>query len=199
MTFFPPDPAIPEPEESESPRMPWWGAPEDELPAMLPVAELLAVTDHAAVVLAGVAVYSGGVEFRIEGHLRRGDLSAEDWRALCEALIEHHPYGGDRSARLRLGVELGDGEQVLADRPFSWDIDPDAEPQGHVLTRTGGGGGGGGRTYTYTDRLWLWPLPPAGALDLVLQWPAIGIGETRLSLPAAEILDAARRARPFWP
>jgi hypothetical protein len=42
-------------------------------------------------------------------------------------------------------------------------------------------------------------LPPEGPIELVIQWPALGIEETRIVLDGTAILDLADRARPFWP
>jgi len=98
---------------------------------------------------------------------------------------------------LRYGVELADGERVFAEPFFSPSAGP-TESQRHVLSRLGGGGGGGGRTYSLTDGLWLWPLPPAGPIVLVVQWPAVGIGEHRVTIDAAQIDALAEQAHPLW-
>ena len=42
-----------------------------------------------------------------------------------------------------------------------------------------GGAGGGPQGYSSTDRLWLWPLPPEGPIEFVMQWPALGVEELR--------------------
>lgn len=201
MSFFPTDPEIPEPDddmESSQPR--WWGPPDNELPAFFPVSEIVAATVHAAIALVGVAVHSEGLEFRLERRLRRHELAKDDWNRLCAAFMEHHAWGGPavNADRLRFGLVLGDGEQVLADRsPFG--EDPISEPGGHVLNRRGGGAGGGGRSFSGTDELWLWPLPPAGPIELVVQWPALGIGEEHILLDGTAITALASRARPIWP
>lgn len=200
MTFFPPDPEMPEPEESAPVRSPWWAAPDDELPALLPVTALLAVTDHVAVALVGVAVYRDGVEFRLEGSLRRNGAGARDWADICTHFVGHYPMGGDVDvhARLRLGVELGDGERVFADRFAYMEEEPTVDSTRHRLTRMQGGAGGDSHSYTSTDRLWLWPLPPQGPLQLVMQWPALGIDERRITLDGTDMLAIAGNARPFW-
>lgn len=202
MTFFPPDPALPEPEETESTQPKWWQAPEDELPALLPVAELLAVTDHVAIALVGIAVHSEGVLLRIERRLRRNGLPLNEWNELCGVFMEHMSFGGrfDVTDRLRFGVVLADGEKLLADAsPFFGGIDPMVEPEGHTLSRRQQGGGGGGSTYSSADQLWLWPLPPAGPIELVLQWPALSIDETHVTLDASTVTELAARARSYWP
>jgi hypothetical protein len=45
----------------------------------------------------------------------------------------------------------------------------------------------------------VWPLPPAGTLAFVCEWPLRGIVETRAEIDAAPILEAAGRAEVLWP
>lgn len=201
MTFFPPDPEIPEEEDTESSQPRWWQAPEDELPVVLPVSEPLAVTDHVALALVAMAVHSEGIQFRVEKRLRRNGLPRAEWDELCAVFMEHMSYRGvvDAAGRLRFGVVLADGEKVVTDAsPFGRGNDPMAEPEGHTLSRREQGGGGGGSTFSSSDHLWLWPLPPAGPIELVLQWPALGIDETRVTLDAGSVAELAARARPYW-
>lgn len=200
MSFFPPDPEMPEHDEPEQKSSPWWSAPEDELPALLPTPTVLAVTDHVAIALLGAFVYSDGVEFRVERRLRRIGLPAREWNELCASFMEHHPWGGSTAQedRLRFGLVLGDGERVFADASPFLGSDPTAEPQSHTLSRRGGGSGGGGSSYSGTDGLWLWPSPPAGSIELVIQWPVFGIDERRATLDGDEILALSHRAQPFW-
>jgi hypothetical protein len=46
--------------------------------------------------------------------------------------------------------------------------------------------------------MWVWPLPPAGRLALVCEWPAAGILLTRHEIDAQLILDAASRAQRLF-
>ena len=54
--------------------------------------------------------------------------------------------------------------------------------------------GGGGTSHYLLMRWWAWPLPPAGRLEFVLEWPSFGIAESRAGLDAQLILDAASRS-----
>lgn len=202
MSFFPRDPEIVEPEEPESAQPQWWAPPEDELPVLFPVSEILAATDHVAIALLGVRVHRDGMEFAVERKLRRQELPMTDWGELCAQFMEHWPTGGATAPadRLRFGLVLGDGEKVLADQSlFAGGVDPTIAPTGHTLTRRGGGGGGGGRSYSASDALWLWPAPPAGPIELVMQWPALGIGERHLVLDGTEMLAHIPQVQPLWP
>lgn len=201
MTFFPPDPEIPEQEEAESELPRWWQAPEDELPVLLPVSEMLALTDHVAVALVGIAVYRDGIQFQVQRRLRRGGLGRTEWNELCGLFMEHMAFGAPAAVadRLRFGVVLADGEKVTDANPFFGNGDAMLEPVGHTLTRREQGGGGGGSSYTAADHLWLWSLPPAGQMELVMQWPAFGIPETRVAIDASTVPGLAAGARPYWP
>lgn len=200
MSFFPPDPQLPEFEEHESVQPPWVQAPQDELAALLPATAMIAATDQVAIVLAGVRVHRTGLEFEVQRRLRRRGLPMVEWAELSGVFMEHMPYGGPvvPAARLRFGIAFENGERVLADDRPLFRTDPDAEPEGFVLTRQGRGGGGGGSFYSADDQLWLWPLPPAGTLELVMQWPAMDIGETRIAVDAGTIGELAQQVRSFW-
>jgi hypothetical protein len=63
-----------------------------------------------------------------------------------------------------------------------------------VLQFHGGGGGDLSTTYTY----WLWPLPPAGDLDFVVDWPSRGIPETGAVVNADAFITAAAQTVTLW-
>ena len=46
---------------------------------------------------------------------------------------------------------------------------------------------------------WVWPLPPSGPVTFVCEWPAYDIAETRVTVEAALIIEAAERAVPLVP
>jgi hypothetical protein len=50
-------------------------------------------------------------------------------------------------------------------------------------------------THRGDSRWWTWPLPPPGRLDFIC---LLGAVETRVSVDARLILDAARRSGPAW-
>ena len=199
MMFFPPDPEPLDRDDVESPRQPWWSPPEDEFAAVHPVSEVLAVTDHVAIGLVGVLVHRDGIAFRIERRLRRKSMPFREWTDLCATFMEHWPAGAEETAgRLRYGLVLGDGERVLEDSAFVGGLVPGSDPSRHTLTRNGRGGGGGSSTYSAEEGLWLWPGPPPGPIELVLQWPALGIDERRTCLDGDRIRRLMPRARPIW-
>jgi hypothetical protein len=198
--FFPPDPDPMEPDDVRQPRVPWWTAPADEIPVLHPVSQTIAVTPHVAIALIGTHVYSDGVEFRVERRLRRGDLRYREWQELNNVFIAYGHDGVPNNGRLRYGVRLSDGERVVDGSAFLRGNDPSTPPEVHVLTRGGGGGSGDTHAYSASDELWLWPLPPAGPLEVVVQWPAMDIPETSVSLDATPFAGLAQHAAaPLWP
>lgn len=201
MSFFPPDPEMPELDETAPERQPSWQAADDELPVLLPISETLAANDHLALGLFGVAVYSDGVEFRLEGRLRRNEIPAQEWNELVTDFVGHGSMGAptNPAGRLRFGLVLGDGEKVLAEGfPFFGGDDPASAPEGHTLTRNNSGAGGGSHGYSSSDRLWLYPLPPEGPIEFVLQWPALGVEERRVVLDGSAMRALAARVERFW-
>ncbi|TCJ36428.1 hypothetical protein E0504_23650 [Parafrankia sp. BMG5.11] len=48
-------------------------------------------------------------------------------------------------------------------------------------------------------RYWLWPLPPAGPLTLVVDFPARGLAESRVTVDGSALRAAAERAVTLWP
>jgi hypothetical protein len=60
-----------------------------------------------------------------------------------------------------------------------------------------GGGGHDGRVWDHD--YWVWGLPPPGPLAFVCEWPARGIGESRVHVDARLVLEVAARAVPIWP
>jgi hypothetical protein len=104
---------------------------------------------------------------------------------------EQHLAASRRS--FRFGLQFADGAKATGSpggRP-----DRDSEPTGPVLYPFAGGGG----PRSFVSRWWTWPLPPAGPLEFVCEWPALGIAESRAGIDAQLILDAARRSIQLWP
>lgn len=92
---------------------------------------------------------------------------------------------------LRFGIEFADGQRAsnVGGRGHS-----QGEPAGPVLWGMGGGGGGG----RWHQDFWVWPLPPAGPLSFVCEWPAAGIALTRVEIDGQLLIDAAGRAREMF-
>ena len=193
VSFFPPDPPEDETEGSEHTPAPWWKPSDDELAAIFPINETIAINDSVALILTMARVYSNGVEFVIERRIRRGGATRSEWREMQSSIHGHFVrFDPDR---LRYGVVLGDGQQLILDQPPGM---YGITPEKHSLSQTGGGGGGGEESYRFDDGMWLWPLPPAGPVEIVAQWPAFGIPESHVVLDSAPLIELAGQARPVW-
>ena len=89
----------------------------------------------------------------------------------------------------QISLQLADGQTVISDGRRG-----DAEPPGPILQPRGGG-----TSHFQQLRWWAWPLPPAGPLEFICQWPMYEITETRVGVDAQLILDAAQRSIRLWP
>lgn len=199
---------LPEGQGEEEPRQPVWAnPPEDVLPGVVPVELVLGRSASTVVLLTGIRAFPVGLGMRL-GVRIRGRIGR---RELHEQVFDG-PYtdatdAGWQAGRLKWGFELADGRAVtnVDVDPFMQQPNQDhqrphhaddwAWEPGHAVLR-GGGGGGSSRS---TDRdYWLWPLPPAGRLRVMCQWPARGIELTVHDLEAEPFLEAAGRAEPVW-
>lgn len=152
----------------------------------MPLELAVARTDKAAVVVRSIVAYPTGVEFSLAIRLRearRGHLL--------------HPFGygpsdpADSDRLLRFGVQFSDGLKAttLEHMPFPTDREPSIYLGQH---------GGSGRAHGWDFTFWLWPLPPAGLLAFVAEWPAESIPERRVEIDAGLLREAAGRAETLW-
>ncbi|UJB44192.1 ankyrin repeat domain-containing protein [Streptomyces sp. A1-5] len=191
MSFFDGLPASPPPPEppDETLELRAYAPAEDEefapshwfVPARLPqVAEAGAGPD-VRIVLTGWEVWPRSVTMRLSLFLRRIRPGGRT-----------SPYGGPRDGALRCGLMLADGRKVttLDGAPL-----PTAGPP-HPTLRLGGGSGG---AFHYELELHLSQLPPAGATQLVVEWPDEQVPETVTVFDAGPLRAAAGEALEIWP
>jgi hypothetical protein len=165
------------------------------LPGIVPVELILGRSDQAVVMLAGMRAFSTGVAMtllvRTRTRMRRFDLNDE----VFDGPYRHDQDDAWRRDRLKWGFEFADGRRATSVDRGPDPVEVKRTPDRPVLS--GRGGGGGGRA---VDRdYWLWPLPPPGALTVVLQWPQLGIERTTSRIDADQIVAAATRAQAIWP
>lgn len=72
---------------------------------------------------------------------------------------------------------------------------PDATDPAHGMQTHSGSSSSG----EAEQRFSVWPVPAAGDIVFVCEWPAHGIAESRLTLDGDQLRAAAARARPVWP
>jgi hypothetical protein len=175
MEFFEPPP----PRDEPIPAQPEWARPGVEsLGALVPWRLVLAENARVRVLLARAIAHATGVELTVEIRF----AETPDHRVFHRMSHARNPLHDDF---LRFGVELSDGRKLT---------NVYERPDDAILMRTSGGGG----DKTFTWNYWLWPLPPAGTLTFVCEWPGFDIELTRTGVDAQEALDAARRARLLW-
>lgn len=189
MSFFEPPPRTP-PEPVSQPE--WLGPADNVLPSPFPLWLELARTNRVAIHIHAGNAYPNGFGFLLTLRLR------EQRRGVRE-----HPFHGWHEAwetgvipdeALRFGIEFADGSKatVFGGHRFFAATD---RPEGPVLIQRGGGGG----MHTWEMRFWTWPLPPAGSVAFVAEWPAEAIELTRGEIDGAVIRAAAEQAETLWP
>ncbi|MDA8209609.1 MAG: hypothetical protein M0Z92_11495 [Actinomycetota bacterium] len=189
MGFFEttPRPRFKQMRQDVDPEKPWVGPPDYVLPAVAPLAMVLARTDRVVVALLGVHVYFDSFGFAISVRTEPG----------IEVDISHafraRYAGGSDQEQLRIGVAFSDGSRVT-DLDYPFRPSEVQEPPVRVLRPMGGGG----QSYRVDQEFWSWPLPSPGSLDFFCQWESQGIPMTRCNTDAAPILEAARNARRLW-
>jgi hypothetical protein len=194
--FFEPPPPQPEPERPRHRTPPWVSAPSGTLPGVVALELVLARTDQVAVCVTRVNAYPAGFELDLvtmangERHDLDPLLFERPHRRLAAAAAA---AGGIPPEKLRFGVEFADGTKAtnIAGR---WHGSGQEPPSGPVMTPGGGGGGGA----VWRQAMWVWPLPPAGPMALVCEWPAAAIALTRHEIDAQLVLDAASRAQVIF-
>jgi hypothetical protein len=195
MSFFevPPRPPVPEVARAVAVSPPAWsGPPHAVLPGIAPLGLIIARTEETVVAIAGLQVYPQGFGFTL--NLRLRTVSIREVRQFPQWFESFTPEG-DRlpDELLRSGVQFADGRKATSlDRPWH---DPEEEPHGPVLNESGAGGSAS----SYDVEYWVWPLPPAGPLAFVSEWPVRGIAESRAEIDAGLIHEAATRAMTLWP
>ena len=224
MPFF--DPLPPEPPLSSSPqptgwRPPAWDRPSEALlGAVVPTAIVLAKNDELALLLDDLHAYPNGFSFVLA--IQRNPMAPRVMDGPMSMGMGHPMHR--RGPRLRL--EFPDGARVhdpwhrpggplgfLPGRgvtqtamlstgrgapgptnPFGVPTDELGIPTVPVLLPRGGGGGGERFTIGY----WCFPLPPAGTVDVYVEWADQDIAETSAPLDATLIRDASERVVELW-
>jgi len=188
VSFFEPQPASPVVEQPHDPE--WLGPGENVLPAPFPLWLVLARTDHVVLAVHDGLGYPNGFGFTVSLRRRRaregpGDDPIHLW---------HTTRGGEIPPEaLRLGIQLGDGSKATVFDRHRW-FSTVERPEGPVLIQRGGSGG----MHSWELGFWVWPLPPAGPVAFVCEWPSEGVALTRTAIDAELIHEAAGRAETLW-
>jgi hypothetical protein len=179
--------------EVEGPPPAWWRPPADVVPGVTPVELLLARTEQRAIGLTGIRAYPNGFAFTLSVRLRQVVAGEQTSFGMFGGNVD--PSGEFADYYLRFGVQFADGRRATNLRRHLRGLE--AEEARPPLLSGMGGEGRDGRVWDHD--YWVWGLPPPGPLAFVCEWPARGIGESRVQVDARLVLDAAERAVPIWP
>jgi hypothetical protein len=154
------------------------------------VNQLVTRTDRATVTLERAEVHAGGLVLQFRIVMDVSGLAPWQEKQARRA-IDGYPKAAtpDSTGQGRLTVTLGlsDGRTV----PFSDDTDT-LPWSGPAVTDFRTSSYPEGPTEVAEEGFWAWPLPPAGPLEVTVEWPAAGIPPASISLDAT----ALRRAAP---
>lgn len=165
------------------------GPPHGMLPGVAAVELVLASNERAAVYIGRCSVYPTGFELEVRVLVRDG---SDELDPSLNGVYLRPGRGSTYEDMLRFGISFSDGRKAtnVGGRGHG-----PGEPSDPVLWGMGGGGGGG----RWRQDFWVWPLPPAGPLGFVCEWPAAGIEFSRQEVDAETLIDAAARARELFP
>ena len=162
------------------------------LPVVLPYSHLLAKTDEAVVLLAGLQVFPDGVSIEINSYTRGAarkrierNYRGQGGRIMADGVVPEE--------FLRIGVAFPDGKKAT-NLESPWHRSEDA-PEPDCGIESGRSSGGGGE---YSESFWIWPLPTDGDFTIVCEWPVANILQTFTVMDGAEIRMAGESARLVW-
>jgi hypothetical protein len=186
--FETPPPSPPEPEQIWFQPV-WMGPPPNIVGSGIAFALVVARTEDVAVFVSSAVAYPTGItiHFGVRRRVASYNPSLNAWMGGHEIA----PPDG-----LRFGLQFSDGTKVttLDPHPTVDGNDPTALPDRPILMHNGGGGGG----LSFDHECWVWPLPPPGPVEFVVEWLAEGIPLTRKEIDAGQVLEAADRAEVLW-
>lgn len=164
----------------------WEGPSPDVLGGVVPVEQILFRDDTLVVALTSATAYPDGVILQLEWAVR-GPSRPRSWNPG----FRRPP---DQDDDPRFSVRYADGRAATTH-------DPEItlhRPAGPHLEAVGGSSSSSDHSATGEWRLWLWPLPPPEPMEFGIEWPLYDVPPNSISLGGAEIVEAARRAQPYW-
>jgi hypothetical protein len=170
------------------------------VPAIAPVAAILARTDQTVVAVTGLRAFPTGFGFTL--NLRLRNLHPRERRGFWP--FPEFGYHGGRTVpadAFRLTIEFADGRSVNNLDPAPSDPNVPAFEQPMLSSGPGTGLVGSGSS---PDR-WGWdmdyrvrPLPTPGPLAFACVWPERGIPSARVEVDGEAVLGAADAAAILW-
>ncbi|SMD20970.1 hypothetical protein [Kibdelosporangium aridum] len=178
----------------------WNGPPIGYFAEIIPVQRVAARSDVAVVVLVEVRCYRQGILFELVAATARThptmDNEADQFiHTISPPMSQEEP----RDEFLRFYVS-GPGITASSADAVRFRRQAMAPGDGEfVLNPVAGRGRFGPTVFEYRQPLWLSPLPPPQPFDLVTEWPAHGIADSRFTLDGQYLVRAAENSSSFWP
>jgi len=157
------------------------------LPGLLPWSGVLGRSESACVALTGVRCWPEFTQLSLTTYHRNGHASR---------MLTMPRFHEDAEGILRFGVLFADGGRATNLDRLAWNDGATRNPPAdYPVLFPASGSGWAGRTEIGVN---VFPLPPAGPVTLIVEWPAEGIAENRTEFEGAELRAAAERATPIW-
>lgn len=159
-----------------------WMPPDNEVPGVLGLGQVLTRTADAALLLLALSVYSTGAVLDL-ALLRRveADPMAERYQPMDHGVL--------------VGIEMADGRVATSIGTSAPGLRDPVDAQVPALNALGGGGGGRSYELSY----WLTPAPPPGDLVVLAVGEPLGLPEGRVVVPASALAGARGRCERLWP
>jgi hypothetical protein len=158
----------------------------------VPVHFVLARSEEAVIEIQHLTAFPNGFEFEVVAHYRQPGPVWDPMHGL--AGLRGRPgdrYGELSDEHLRLGIQFPDGSRATNVGPPM--ITPPGGAAPWLVTK-----GGSASPGIVHATFWVWPLPPAGPLLFVCEWPRYGVGLTHHELEGDQINRAGQRASVLW-
>ena len=155
----------------------------------LDVNQLVARTGRATMTLESVAAHAGGCELMFRVVVDMAGLTPRQEKQARRA-VDGYSRATTPDAtgpgRLSVALAFSDG------RTAAFSDDTGALPRGGpAVTDCATSSYPEGAAEVAEETFWAWPLPPAGPVTVFVEWPAIGIGPSSVTLDGAAIVAAA--------
>lgn len=180
----------------------WLGPPLATFCGEIPVQRVVAQSPSGAVVLERIRAFRQGcaLDYVLAADRLDEDVIAEG-RSRGDLRQLFQPDDGHASPVFR--VTLADGASSNTEETRNLWTEPADEsgpPAAPVLVSLSGAGAvARERVLEMNYPLWLWPLPPRGAITVSVDWRKYGISGAVHELDAEEMISASERARPYRP
>lgn len=179
----------------------WSGPPEEHLATIVPLGLVFGTSSSAAAHLTRADVYPTGMSLWVDIFARALDDSDRDRIVAIEQAIFGDPerlgYLSQVPDWMVRYATIYDG-QVVSTSLEPVETDGDGGPVSPVTRQIDHGSRSGGLRWRTQHELWLWPLPVDRTLEVAMEWPALGIAESKLSLDAQALCAAAEESHPVW-